>query len=392
MTSILGKNNNSYGIECDVVVRYVPYFGIGVYAGKLFEPYTIFQNSIGIPIPDDLRRGNELDLYVEQFNRTHDVLTLGYALLVNHATNFDGYMTAKEFNQRDYYEENKLRYKYHDGDSSDVRYYNKWTLFPGDQIFIQYGDDWFSSRGLEETSVRQTLNRDLIHIDDVHNEVGRIPGCASLLTKFENNKLVAAVDIKQGEYIEVVRALLIPEEERFFSSGPIREFVWRKKEAKKIDEVKYDYLYTTRINSHVEAYNPFEPYYLVLLGHGLLYGDNDNGDKIPNVNYDWWSLSMIGIDDTDEFSASESKESDRYCNSSYPSGIERNYPEDINESTKFCIKSFRRTIYGPPCATRMFVSFVANRNIIAGEELVIDLEVDEYGFRYASHNFASQCL
>jgi hypothetical protein len=54
-----------------------------------------------------------------------------------------------------------------------------------------------------ELKTREQTNRDIVHIDDVQNGRRRIPGCSTTLTKIVKNQLLAAVDIFEGQYIEV---------------------------------------------------------------------------------------------------------------------------------------------------------------------------------------------
>lgn len=384
--------------ECDLVIRYVQGFGIGVYAGKIYQPNKLFLDGIGIPIPDSTRINNELSLFVEYLNSTHDIMVLGYALMINHVNQYQGTMLTKELNSR-LIKTNKLHFKYHNYESINIAYINKWTIFPGDQVFIHYGDDWFSSRGFAELNFRESLNRDLTHIDNVHNATGRIPGCSPILTKFQNNKLYSASTIKKGQIIEVSRALLLPEHENLFTSGALTELIWWKphEQQEKLNQtILKDYLYTLKSTTNLDPYFPTQRYAVVMLGNGLLYSGIENDKMVPNVLYAWWDPASTGLFDESDLATAEE---DQVCRVEYPRGYdEPRYPEStrINPdgtTQQLCIKSYRRTSYGEICKTRMFISFTALHDIAEGTELVVDLSVDQLtGRRYPARDFADQCM
>jgi hypothetical protein len=373
-------------IECDIVYRYVKNFGIGVYAGKLFEPNSVFERTVGIPLHESVRGRNELENYLEAINSTHDRLALGSVLMINHVHRFEG--MTKASNDTSVGGTGLLKFNNIDDYSYDVEYITTWTLFPGDQVFVDYGDDWFSNRKYTMHHPRTSLDRDVTHVDDVQNGFGRIPGCSSLLTKVEDNKLVANRDISKGDYIEVARALLIPILNPLFEAIHLREFLWWKNSSGFENlKSKNHYLYTTFTSSEIDPYNPFREYAVVMLGNGLLYSAAEDEKKKSNVEYDWWDLKMIGIVDDEFPHAVETKENDSFCNAT--ASLEQQVSNDENVCTKF----YRRTKHGSACSTRMMVSFVAKKNIKIGEELVVDLFVDkETGFRYPTKDFSDQCL
>jgi hypothetical protein len=128
-------------------------------------------NSIGIPILKELRIGNELENYVEKLNNTHDRLALGYALMLNYASYDDNTSRfTKKTNSSTYSLPGQYKFIFNNESSNDVNYITNWTIFKGDQLFIDYGDNWFSSRDMEAISVRTLLDRDVLHVDDVHSD------------------------------------------------------------------------------------------------------------------------------------------------------------------------------------------------------------------------------
>eukprot|EP01038_Epipyxis_sp_PR26KG_P012650 gene12650-16959_t len=355
------QNPNKPYAECELVLRYLPDMGIGIYAGVLFTPESDLEyGMISIPLSNEIKEESVADLYIEGLNDTHNSLTLGYALVYNHAPLADGHMLSK-YNDPD---EALHEFKYHPDKTFNIHYKTLWTLFPGDQIFSWYGDQWFVGR-LEELSTRKTSNRDVLHIDDVQQSPGRIPGCAHKYTKIIGQHLISKEFIPKDTTIEIARALLLPFSQNLVRSGPLTEFVWFSSSAKEpVLTLPFKY------GEDKSFYNSSLPYVVSMLGNGMLYSAVPE-NTIPNVNYDWWDLSMEGI---------IPPPSSTTCDSS-------------SESSECVYSNLKRTEYGSLCATQMLVSFIANRDILIGELLTIDLKEDPItGFRYANDRFASQCL
>lgn len=81
--------------ECPLVMRYVPGFGVGLYAGILYEPETEIELTQGIPIIMNPLENSEIKDYYDEFNATHNLLTMGSALFINHMSDKDGTMIKK---------------------------------------------------------------------------------------------------------------------------------------------------------------------------------------------------------------------------------------------------------------------------------------------------------
>ena len=63
---------------------------MGIYAGRTFRMGDIIDMSPGIPVNSQSILGkkeipNVLSFYVEEFNKSHALASLGYAMLYNHA-------------------------------------------------------------------------------------------------------------------------------------------------------------------------------------------------------------------------------------------------------------------------------------------------------------------
>lgn len=367
---------------CDIVMRSVENFGVGLYAGKLFIPGDVVEHSMGLPLLADPFDKTEVADYYDGFNDTHFLLTYGNSILINHSPTRDGVMLKKSG---------------YDRDDLEISFTSQWTIFPGDQMFIPYGEDdgWFKFRNIEEISPKILLDRDIMHIDDVQFAPGRIPGCRTLLTEYVDGRLLAAANILAGEYIEVSRVLRMPAH-TVATSWILEEMVWWKP----LDMMTQPFASSTiqlpnttciaNLNSNETNHeedceevsienNNEEPRFpespedfaILVLGSGALYGHAEVGGIEPNVYYDWWDLSYLSEFEVEPFA------------------------KPLNDEA-----SFHRGEY-LECSNRMFVSFVAARDIAVGEELVVPLYLDQTylssddrkaKYRYTVPEFASQCL
>ena len=324
-------------------------------------------------------------------------------MIYNHAPESDGIMIRKatetQHPKLSFGQSNNVQKQ----PSFDMLYVSNWAIFPGDQLFNFYGNLWFRSRGLAEISTRRHSNREVIHHTDVQSAHGRIPGCPTLLTRISNNRLVAAVDIEEGEYIEVARALLLPAKYQR-DTILLEKFLWwrsRTPANPKGKKVRRNHHRSRsrgkppiKINTKYEAYNSSGHYSLLLLGNGALYGGIQEGTgQIANVQYSWWDFSIVGapwyVSDDQNFDPVEANNNLDVMIAE--DGTSQMYSK--NSQLVYLGPSRKRSKNGILCNTRMFVSFIASRKIKVGDELIIDLQIDSVtGRRYASHEFASQCL
>lgn len=120
---------------CDVVLRVVENYGIGIFANKVWAPDILIEHAIGIPVPRSSIFWNELVNYAEEHNMTHGLISLGISLLFNHASLSRGLM-MKKMNAHD------SIYKFNDGfgASNDILYVSNEVIFQGYQMFSHYGE------------------------------------------------------------------------------------------------------------------------------------------------------------------------------------------------------------------------------------------------------------
>jgi hypothetical protein len=355
-------------------------FGIGIYSGKTFKPTDLIEEVIGIIVPKYTTSNNILEQYVEGMNETHDVVSLGYGMLYNHAPTADGKMLVKDmFNNID-----KSLLNYDIKQRRCVKYVSNWAIFPGDQIWSFYGDEWFEQRELHEVSSRQQINRNVIHIDNIHNSSTRIPGCPSLLTFIDpiTNQIKAKRNIKKGDIIEISRGLLIPERIQLISNS-MSKYLWYnyidEKTLTNYENMKIFISKTPSLSPETityiekndgEIYNKSSRYSMLLLGHGALYSSSTINNAIANVDYNWYYIN----DDK--------------------GGIINYVDLDGNFINKQNIKKTKKSNKKrSKCSLTMLVKFNANRDINIGEILSVDLYIDETtNRRYPNKKFSNQCL
>jgi hypothetical protein len=204
-----------------------------------------------------------------------------------------------------------------------------------------------------------------------------------------------------GEYIEVARALRIPAK-MMDEDVSLRAIGWYKPRSLCAMGLCRDNHSTNassdspasintadKSESMSESSDPSEAsdaaadepdFALVLLGGGSYFSDSIPGGVKPhNVYYDWYDLSYLNTEEhTVYVSESESEEKDK--------------DKDRGDN---------KVDVGVTCSNRMFVAFVAARDIARGEELVVPLlrgkgeggdGSTEDNRRYTSAEFASQCM
>ena len=366
--------------QCDLVVREIPHAGLGVFAGKMWTPGEVIELAIGILVPLRVVYWTELINYMEGYNSSHGLLTMGNAMLFNHVSPATQSMIRKHMSNQD------GSYVFRRGERShDILLEPNSVIFPGDQIFSHYGDDWFDDRGMVEatvfTDIKESRSFDETFSQNgyMDNSTGGIvPGCASLHTKMVNSTLVASRPIVKGEIIEVSRAILLPEA-AIERSGQLGEVLWWKRS--EIEELnssgRYNWNEPGNKKNRGSPYSVF-PYdhgnlrYAVLLaGRGAFYGHRSvMGDVYGDVNTDRDDMKCVG-DGACECTLRNA----RNINVDYKWWSRANGNEKVK------------------CNLLMMVTFVAARDIEAGETLVIDLTLDSMsGKRYVNDAFAVDCL
>ena len=360
--------------ECPLVMVYTPGFGVGVFAGMDYVNEQLLEHAIGIPFPKNALFWNDLVNYVEAMNDTHALFLHGHAAVFNHDRWGSGTAVRKMMADDWDCKLNYTNLNYGQTFSKDITFKASWEIMTGDQLFLAYGPNWFEIRNLMELEAAD----ELVHLHDIQNQPGRIPGCGMKYTQFINNKLLAKTFIPKGTVIEISRVLLLEYSNALLPHllGPLSEYIWYKPYNTNRINNETPYLVTKTKNTNDPykiSYDDKLQYIIILLGNGIFYNskniiENENSVrksikkmKIPNVKYDYWDITELGFES--EFNYNHSK----------------------------IIKNSKNQI--ARCATRMFIKFTAMTNIFEGEELVVDVIQDPVTLmKYPNKEFADQCM
>lgn len=463
---------------CDLLIKYVDeFYGIGVYAGKDFETGTklcnhqltpaigfyLFplllgfdpiQTCIGIPVPLQSVFKSELINYLEWYNATHGLAVLGYGMLYNHIKS-SNHVLVRKFPSESLH--GIYRYtnpSYATETSRDLDYESNGYIELGEQIFSNYGPDWFEYRQQVELEPSKTENKNhIFYQPNIYgtsriNKNGRsstvLPGCGPKYVQYDEYKqnFVAARALKRGTVLEVSRALLLPDLSHSMSAyGALTEFLWWRPRDRQ-DNSSEEPDSSSWEGSYLVEYDDSSAYAVLLTGFGALYhakdaedsgicagsdnqscssgdssSENAGGSRTKgadvNVKYDWWSLdshltapassaSANGSENQSSDSVSDHTESgvgsDRDIISANEGVTESSNTSDHSGGRREAMAgdeySIRRTRHGDACSTQMFVAFTAARDIAEGETLTVDLtrDMQRPWIRYTTAAFASQCL
>lgn len=332
--------------QCSMYQHYHPEFGVAVYAGRSYLAGEILERSIGIPILKKFHAGMALDSYVEGYNATHSTVSFGYAMLYNHAPYHDIPRMMEKFNAPGPnlmdlppppHVPNTIPVELPSSEFVDIHYVAARDIQEGEQIFQDYGRGWFSSRNQTEILPKAHIGGEYCLLNDPLNQAihqNRIPGCAISTTEVRSGRVLATRKIQEGEAIEIDRALMLPAA-HYDGAIVFERFLWRHHDG-------YDN----------PTYHPPGEYVALLTGWGSMYSPPPPNTK-ANVDYNWWDP----------------------VNSDPQSG--HFFPDRLKSE----------------CSERMFVSFVANRDIDPGEELTVDIRVDPvHGFKFTRSGFSQHCL
>jgi hypothetical protein len=209
-------------IECAYYLRYHEVFGMAVYAGKIHEPFDVFDSGIGVPIPLELVYGTpELVNFVEGYNNTHALLTLGLGMLLNYNSDMN------KVNIRKFMSESPSQYHFpSNGEPSiDVVFEYQSSINIGDQLFVDYGEDWFAERQIPLVDMNSFL------IDSQPRNTS-FPGCFSRYMHLQqepdhSHKLIAKRNISANVVVEVARMIVLPMTDPLETySGPFSDILW----------------------------------------------------------------------------------------------------------------------------------------------------------------------
>ena len=364
---------------CDIVMVYFPPVGISLYAGVPFHDGDIVDSAYALPVHADALVEDYfgqviLTDYLEEHNKTHDLADFGYNMMFNHAPSFYGLSLEQEIvrNYSDTYF----------GDTQEIHFISKRDILVGDQMFIDYGDEWFTSRKFEEIIPEFYPDKRYLHIEDIHHFKGRIPGCMTKYTNifFDGSYfgIEAARDIKKGTVIEVSRALFLPKA-KMDKAWNLKRVLWQKPispdQAAPVNDSRYS---------------------LLVLGRGTLY--SPKGKRAPNVAYSWWFLSEIGLEEPDYYIRDYAYDAGSLSSETYLDGdisssillrqrdLEKIHPDRFELEKRI----------GPDgrhCKKTAFVAFNALRDIKHQEVLYIDITVSEDSKeRQVNPSFGSHCF
>lgn len=117
-------------VHNNLIVKKSPMHGYGVFAGKTIKKGEIIEECYII-----ITKGRDKALEDYYFDaKGKDALLTGYGIIYNHSDN----------DNADY----KLNIKRRLATFTAIR-----TIKKGEEIFISYGDDWFSDRGMKDKSI-----------------------------------------------------------------------------------------------------------------------------------------------------------------------------------------------------------------------------------------------
>jgi len=356
---VTGLNDESLeeiGDDCPLLMLFTKETGVGVFAGSDLQPEVEFELAIGIPVLSDSTETTELAHYVEGLNSTHNLVTLGFSMLYNHASHDDagGYMINK------YTSDTKLMtFNEPYGTSWDISFFSAREIKKGEQLFSHYGEQWFPARNLTEIAPYAEIGGEYCLAEEPHKHFTRIPGCPHGWTSVVQGRVYAKRAFSSGEYVEVSRVLRLTEA-GMKGSGPIEHFLW--------------YLPGSQGNlqDNEDGQYVAETYTLLLLGHGALY-QPPREPLAPSLMYSWWTAECIL---GNKYNCQHQEEG-------------QNEDCTISNATSDCLWVPSEN----DCSSRMFISFRASRDIAEGEELTIDLFVDSWTKRrYPSHTFPKVCF
>ena len=331
---------------CALYQHFHPEFGVAIYAGRPYLAGEILERSVGIPLLKKYHTGISLDSYVEGLNETHSTVSLGYAMLYNHAPFHDVPRMMEKFNAPlpnlmdlppPVPLPNSIPVPLPNSEFIDIHYVAARDIQEGEQIFQNYGDGWFESRQQKEILPKADIGGEYCLLENPAEQAehrNRIPGCAISATVVRSGRVFATRKVLTGEVLEMSRVLMLPAA-HFEGAVVFERFLWR----------------------HNDGYenprqHPLGEYAALLMGWGAMYGPPLPGQE-PNIDYNWWDPTR----------------SDPQTGHFYPIRLKQE------------------------CSERMFISFVANRDIQPGEELTIDIRVDPvYGFKFARPGFSQYCL
>ena len=116
-------------------IRVSPLGGRGVFAGRLYRKGDVIETCPTLNRHDDDWGGNATTDYSFGGNNSNSLLALGYGSLYNHSDD-----ASAEYSIQD--DDNVMVFK------------AKRTVKPNEEITVDYGSDWFTSRGYKKVILK----------------------------------------------------------------------------------------------------------------------------------------------------------------------------------------------------------------------------------------------
>jgi hypothetical protein len=391
---VLGHKVHNPSVQCSLVLKYDTKKGVGVFAGKDWAPDELMDIAIGIPIRYKHVYWTQLINYIEGYNGTHGLLTLGNTMLFNHVDD----ETQSSVRKHMKHTTGMYHFVKSNTNSFDIWLEPNSIVFSGEEFSTHYGNEWFDDRGFSPLLTASPSNKPAGFI---------LPGCSTLLTIYENNRMKAARPIVAGTVIETARAILLPEW-AVWDAGPLEEILWWKNkghyehgDVSKRPSVPTGLGLPYRVAPFLQkvASREFTPssdavsklvvlaeptdYAVLVLGRGALYHPSffasSHIAKSTSTAAHRKDTTCVETTTCLDSSTTESKEP---IVKAEPN-VQYNWWEPDREGG---ISSFN-------CSSLMFVSFTALRDIQEGEPLVVDIFYDVISSRkFVSNAFASECL
>ena len=164
--------------NCDITQHLISFGsqvpGIGVYAGKNFTFDERYEHSNFLLARGSGLRFTGLNDFLEGVNDTHSAVALGYSAMFNHISKQIDKMVHKYASGLPLYEQ--VGY-------AKVTCSANRSVTIGEQIFADYGSEWFEYRdGIPEISPYE-VGGDYVRLEDPIHAPSRVPVCPTMTTK-----------------------------------------------------------------------------------------------------------------------------------------------------------------------------------------------------------------
>lgn len=330
-------------LSCPYLFEYRSDTGFNIKSNYVFESFDTFETNIAIPIPYNVLYCTEFVNYVEGYNGSHGLLPTGIAVLLNHPIDQNKANLRKWMSTQT----NQWIFEYSNEPSIDILFEFMSYVDPGEDLLIDYGEDWFDNR--EINPITLPLNS----IEESSISMITLNTCPMKYIEIKENKLIAKRNIPAGITLEITRALLIPITQSLITSYPLQETLWFGRNYTIHEDSMLDNEYCSPMKAL--PYDSLLDYTMFVTGFGSFYGVTSVKHKetheitwkqSANVEYNWLFL-------------------------------EETQDHQVNN-----------------CSTSMILTIKSKTMIMMGEELIAELLYDENTGRkhILSDNLSLSCL